>query len=43
MLNLFLVILSPQLNCHHLFPRYDNEFGYSHRVADLLLYMHSKE
>ncbi|XP_077454436.1 glyceraldehyde-3-phosphate dehydrogenase 2 [Stigmatopora argus] len=22
---------------------YDNEYGYSHRVADLLLYMHSKE
>uniref|UniRef100_G3NRB6 glyceraldehyde-3-phosphate dehydrogenase (phosphorylating) n=1 Tax=Gasterosteus aculeatus TaxID=69293 RepID=G3NRB6_GASAC len=22
---------------------YDNEFGYSHRVADLLLYMHSKD
>ncbi|TSK20087.1 Glyceraldehyde-3-phosphate dehydrogenase 2 [Bagarius yarrelli] len=22
---------------------YDNEFGYSHRVADLLLYMHTKE
>uniref|UniRef100_A0A8C5GFP3 Glyceraldehyde-3-phosphate dehydrogenase n=1 Tax=Gouania willdenowi TaxID=441366 RepID=A0A8C5GFP3_GOUWI len=22
---------------------YDNEFGYSHRVADLLLYMHSRE
>merc|ERR1712168_1657658 len=22
---------------------YDNEFGYSHRVADLLLYMHSNE
>lgn len=23
--------------------RYDNEYGYSHRVADLLLYMHGKE
>uniref|UniRef100_A0A667XKN6 Glyceraldehyde-3-phosphate dehydrogenase n=1 Tax=Myripristis murdjan TaxID=586833 RepID=A0A667XKN6_9TELE len=22
---------------------YDNEFGYSHRVADLLMYMHTKE
>lgn len=25
------------------FCRYDNEYGYSHRVADLLLYMYGKE
>lgn len=26
-----------------LFPRYDNEYGYSHRVVDLLNYMFSRD